>query len=114
MKILLDHNLDRRLKADISGHEVATAYESGWADVKNGELLSLAEQNDFDVLLTADTNISKQQNLTGRKISIVILRALDNRRSTHIEMIRDVLAALKNVAPGSVSVVTHSRYAKRH
>ncbi len=90
MKILLDHNLDRRLKSDITGHEVATTFEAGWADVENGELISLAEANGFDVLLTADSNISKQQNVSDRKISIIVIRAFNNRRTTHLEMIEDI------------------------
>jgi predicted nuclease of predicted toxin-antitoxin system len=110
LKILLDHNLDRRLKSEINGHEVATTFENGWADVENGELLSLAEANGFDVLLTADSNISKQQNLTGRKISIVVIRAFDNRRSTHIEMIDDVLKTLENVVPGTITEIFHRKF----
>jgi len=39
----------------------------------NGELLKLAEDEGFDVLLTTDKRIRYQQNLTGRKIAIVVL-----------------------------------------
>jgi len=59
LKILLDHNLDRRLKQFLTDYDTATTQEQGWADVLNGELLSLAEQNGFDVLLTADSNNQK-------------------------------------------------------
>ena len=75
MKILLDHNLDRRLKNYFSGFETATTQDQGWSDVSNGELLSIAEDNGFDVLLTADSNIKDQQNVSDRNISIVILRS---------------------------------------
>ena len=78
MKILLDHNLDRRLRNFLTGYESATTQELGWADVLNGELLSLAETNGFDVLLTADSNIKNQQNLANRNISILVLRAFDS------------------------------------
>ncbi len=102
MKILLDHNLDRRLKNYLTQYETATAQEQGWADALNGELLSLAEENGFDVLLTADTNIKNQQNLLNRKISILVLRAFNNRLSTHVEMIEDILEALAKIKPNEI------------
>jgi len=90
LKILLDHNLDRRLKNYLTEYDTATTQEQNWADVLNGELPTLAEENDFDVLLTADTSIKNQQNLTNRKISVLVLRAFNNRLATHAEMIEDI------------------------
>ena len=52
---------------------MSTAYELGWATLKNGELLAAAESHGFDVLVTTDTNLEYQQNLTQRKIAIVVL-----------------------------------------
>ncbi|MGD9561867.1 MAG: hypothetical protein AB7F88_06575 [Pyrinomonadaceae bacterium] len=75
MKILLDHNLDRRLKKHIVGHDVSTTQEQGWADVLNGELLGLLEANGFDLMLTADANIKSQQNLSDRNISIIVFES---------------------------------------
>jgi hypothetical protein len=60
LKILLDHNLDRRLKNHLTKYDVSTMQEQGWADVLNGELLALMRGNGFDVLLTADSNIKSQ------------------------------------------------------
>lgn len=57
----------------LRGHSVTEARECGWATLKNGDLLSVAEQAGFDVLVTADKNIRYQQNLRGRKIAIVVL-----------------------------------------
>lgn len=62
MKILLDECVDRRLAKDIVGHEVKTVPQMGWATIKNGELLTLAER-EFDVFVTVDRNLSFQQNL---------------------------------------------------
>ena len=107
MKILLDHNLDRRLLANLPNHEVATTQSLGWSDVLNGELLTLAEQNGFDVLLTADANLRKQQNLTNRDISVVVLRAFNNRLSTHAEMIDMVEAAISTIKRGELIEVFH-------
>jgi hypothetical protein len=72
-------------------------------------LITLAEAENFDVLLTADANIRKQQNITGRKIAIVIVRAFDNRLSTHVEMLNEVQQALAEIKPGEILQVFHSR-----
>lgn len=107
MKILLDHNLDRRLKNYLTERETSTVQEQGWSDALNGELLALAEENGFDVLLTADTNIKNQQNLSNRKISILILRAFNNRLKTHIEMVDDIYKALDKIQRGEILEVFH-------
>ncbi len=107
MKILLDHNLDRRLKNHLTEYETATTQEKGWTDVLNGELLTLAEENNFDVLLTADANIKSQQNLSNRKISILVLRAFNNRLATHAEMIDDIHEALSKIRTGEICEVFH-------
>ncbi len=107
MKILLDHNLDRRLKNYLTEHETATTQDQGWADVLNGELLTLAEENGFDVLLTADTNIKSQQNLSNRKVSILVLRAFNNRLATHAEVIEDIHESLEKIQSGEIVEILH-------
>ncbi|CAN5395872.1 hypothetical protein BH10ACI1_BH10ACI1_10570 [soil metagenome] len=107
MKILLDHNLDRRLKNYLTDYETATTQEQNWADALNGELLTLAEENSFDVMLTADSNIKTQQNMSNRTISILVLRAFNNRLKTHIEMIEDIHEALAEIQTGEIVEVLH-------
>lgn len=108
MKILLDHNLDRRLKNHLTEYETATTQEQGWADALNGELLTLAEENGFDVLLTADANIKNQQNLSDRKIAILVLRAFNNRLATHAEMVEDIHKTLAKIQPSEIVEVLHN------
>ncbi len=110
MKILLDHNLDRRLKKHLTGHEVSTTQEQGWADVQNGELLALLEANGFDLMLTADANIKSQQNLSNRNISIIVLRARNNRLATHLEMLDDVQESISKAAKGNFVEVFHKNF----
>jgi hypothetical protein len=52
---------------------VRTAAQQGWDTLKNGELLLAAELAGFEVLLTTDKNMHYQQNLSGRKIAVVVL-----------------------------------------
>src|SRR5713101_4025592 len=79
MKLLIDECLPRKVKFLFAegGHECETAGEAGFSSKENGELLALAEKS-FDVLVTIDKNIRYQQNITGRKIAIVIIRAASN------------------------------------
>ena len=78
MRVLLDECVDWRLSRDITGHEVRTARQMGWASIKNGELLSLAD-GQFDVFVTVDRNLSFQQDLVSFRIIVVVLRARTNR-----------------------------------
>ena len=78
MRILLDECIDRRLAKEVVGHEVMTVPQMGWAAVKNGDLLTLA-QDQFDVFVTVDRNLSFQQNSPQFNIAVVILQGLTNR-----------------------------------
>jgi predicted nuclease of predicted toxin-antitoxin system len=78
VKVLLDECLDRRLARDLDGHDVVTVPQAGWAGVKNGELLRLA-QAQFDVFVTVDRNLSFQQHLPQFSIAVIVLQAATNR-----------------------------------
>lgn len=114
MKILLDHNLDRRPKSHLPEHDISTTQECGWADVVNGKLLDLVETNGFSVLLTADANIKNQQNIANRKFPILILRALNNRLTTHVEMIASANEALTQIQSGEIIEIYHSNFIRKN
>jgi hypothetical protein len=73
MRILFDHGTPSGIAGALSGHDVTEAIERGWDRLSNGELLKVAEAAGFDLLLTTDKRIRYQQNLTGRKIAVVVL-----------------------------------------
>ena len=73
MKILFDQGVPVPLRRHLSDHSVDTTYEQGWSDVANGYLLTLAEQNGFELLITTDQNLRYQQNLSNRKLAILVL-----------------------------------------
>jgi predicted nuclease of predicted toxin-antitoxin system len=73
MRVLFDQATPLPIAALLLGHSVSTASREGWDRLTNGELLSVAEAAGFEVLVTTDKNIRYQQNLTGRKIAIVVL-----------------------------------------
>jgi len=64
MLILLDDNAPRGLARALTGHVVTEARERGWATFQNGDLLRVAEEAGFDVLVTADKNLRYQQSRT--------------------------------------------------
>ena len=72
MKVLLDACVPRPLRKFLAAHTVQTAQEMGWGQLKNGALLQAAELQ-FDTLLTSDQNLKYQQNIAGRKLSILVL-----------------------------------------
>lgn len=104
MTILLDHCLSKRLRRSLPGQSVTTAREMRWEEIRNGELLSLAEAQ-FDVFLTIDKGIKHQQNMTGRTIAVITLRAFNNRIETLTPLMPQVLALLPTVQPGQVYFV---------
>ena len=55
MRLLLDECVPKRLKRELLGHEVKTVQDMGWAGIKNGALLKLAD-GQFDALLTDDVD----------------------------------------------------------
>jgi len=99
MRILFDQGTPVPLRSFLSGHNVATAYERGWSAVTNGDLIRLAEQEGFELLITTDTNLRYQQNLQGRSLTILVLT------TTSWPPIRlatgRIVAAIKGVEPGS-------------
>ena len=101
MKILLDECVDRRLATEISGHEVKTVSQMGWAGIKNGELLTLAEKQ-LEVFVTVDRNLSFQQNLTRYNIAVVILRARTNRLRDLRPLAPELLVCLTSAKRGDV------------
>jgi len=50
----------------------------GWATIKNGDLLALAEK-EFDVFLNVDRKLSFQQNLPRSNLAVIVLCAPSNR-----------------------------------
>jgi hypothetical protein len=103
MLILFDQGTPVAIRNALSGHVVKTAYEQGWSTLLNGELLRVAEEAGFDVLLTTDKNLAYQQNLSGRKIAIV---ALSRNRWSLIEPVLGRIAEIVGQArPGSYVLV---------
>jgi predicted nuclease of predicted toxin-antitoxin system len=73
VKVLFDQGTPAPLRRALIGHTVETAYERGWSELQNGELIAAAEAAGFEVFVTTDRNLKYQQNLSARALSIVVL-----------------------------------------
>lgn len=73
MRVLFDKSAPYGLARYLEDHTVSTAEDCGWGRLENGDLLTVAEQSGYELFLTADKNLRYQQNLAGRKISLVVL-----------------------------------------
>jgi hypothetical protein len=103
MLVLFDHSTPAPLTSYLIGHTVTEARDRGWDRLSNGDLLAEAERAGFDVLLTADKNIRHQQNLSGRRLAIVVLSTPQwPVVRLHIERIA---ATVNAAAPGSYTEV---------
>lgn len=107
MRILLDECIDRRLAQEIAGHEVITVPQAGWAGITNGDVLRLAQEQ-FDVFVTVDRNLSFPQNLPQFAIAVIVLQAPANRLKDLCLLLPQLQQVLPLVPKGEVRWVSLS------
>lgn len=104
MLVLFDHGTPKGLARLLPEHTIHTAKSRGWDTLSNGALLSAAEEEAFEVLLTTDRRIRYQQNLKTRRIALVVLTG-----SVKWKLVRsragEVAEAVNAAAPGSYTEV---------
>jgi hypothetical protein len=106
MRILLDECVPRRLRQELSGHDVHTVPEMGWSGKKNGELIHLMAGQSFGVLLTVDQNIRHQQNLQAAGVAVIVLQAKSNRLADLTPLMPMALTSLCSIKPGEIVEIT--------
>jgi hypothetical protein len=102
MKLLLDECLPVDLRLLIQGHDVFTVAFMGWKGIKNGQLLALAGNNGFDALITSDSSIERQQNLSTLPLAVVILHALSNDIDDLKPLVPGLHTVLASLVPKSI------------
>src|SRR5271157_4293133 len=103
MKIVLDECLPRKLKDRFASHECYTAPEAMLGGKKNGELLAIAESQGFEIFLTMDKGLEYEQNLTGRQIAVIILRAKSNRLVDLVPLVEACLTRMRSIKLGQIA-----------
>jgi GNAT superfamily N-acetyltransferase len=99
MRVLFDNGTPRGIAKALLGHTVQEARSQGWDTLRNGELLDAAEAAGFEVFLTTDRNIRFQQDLTDRKIAIVVLNK--GRWRLIRSRLPQIVATVSAATPGS-------------
>ena len=102
MRILFDHNVPKYLRHLLKGHQVSTARREGWDELSNGRLLDAAERAGFELMVTMDRNIPQEQNLSGRRISLAMLRTTTQDKAAFLSVFGRLIAVLPEFVPGSV------------
>jgi predicted nuclease of predicted toxin-antitoxin system len=105
MKLLLDENLPKRLKSDLSEHQVFTVRDMGWSGLSNGDLITQMMQENFNVLVTFDKNLQYQQNLSKYDILVLVIHAPDNTYNTIREYARKVNDALAQLPSQGLIII---------
>jgi len=110
-RALLDEGVPIGVRWLVVGFLVDSAAELGWAGLANGDLIEAAEQAGYDVMITADQNISYQQNMTGRRLALIVLM------TNHWDTIRDnaegILPAAEAAMPGSCATIDFPKPPRR-
>ena len=98
-KILFDVGTPDPLRKRLAKHNVDFARERGWEKHSNGELLDLAEAHGYEVFISTDRGIQHQQNLGGRKLSVIVIRA--NWRLITEEIVEAIESAIEEAPAGT-------------
>jgi hypothetical protein len=103
MLVLFDNGTPSTLARSLIKHTVTEARAQGWDQLENSALLNAAEAAGFEVIVTTDKNILHQQNLTERKIALVVL----GKGRWHLmrPLLAQIVEAVNAATPGSYTEV---------
>jgi len=99
LTILLDESVPRLVKTRLTEFPIVTVQEIGWSSMKNGELLAAASQQ-FTIFITADQKLRYQQNLTGNRLSIIVLPT--NQVPLVITLLTAIRETITTIQPGDL------------
>jgi len=103
MRILFDQGVPLPLRNSLNHHDVATAHELGWSTLTNGELLDAAERDGYEALVTTDSNLRHQHNLSIRSLAVIVLLSTSWPRIQRV--VTAVIDAIDSAGAGSCTEV---------
>jgi len=101
MRVFLDACVDPRVADLFSGHEVSTALEMGWHQLKDHVLVPLV-QDRFDVVVTIDQGMEHEHNLKRLRFGLVIVHVPKNKVECYKPLTAELLGAVEQVKRGGV------------
>jgi hypothetical protein len=102
LRVLIDESLPVEIAAELPGVDAVTVHAQGWLHLRNGFLLRAAVRSGFSVLLTADSKLRYQQNVTKIGIAVVVVVHVRNRIEDLRPLIPRIIDALKTIKAGDV------------
>lgn len=107
MKVLVDQCTPEELREKLPEHDIQTADEAGMGEVGNGDLIDEAVRRGYDLLLTADRRMQKQQDIEGKPLRVVVLTRPDVAKAT--KQINEIREAIATAKPGQFTRVIAPR-----
>ncbi len=102
MKILIDENLPIKLKLKLPDYQVFTVRDMQWNSIKNGQLLKLAIEHNFEVFITTDKNLEYQQNIKKMPLTLIVIDVYLLKWSMIEPLIPQIMNILPTVEKGKV------------
>jgi len=104
-RILLDNCVPIGLMHFIENHEAVHASQRGWETLSNGNLLTAAESDGFDAVVTVDKSFSFQQHLVNRQISLITFNTILTRLADLLPLVPKLDRTLESIEPGNVVII---------
>ena len=105
MKVLFDQGAPVPLRHHLAEHSVDTAFEMGWSNLHNGELLDRTEEDNYELFITTDQQLRHQQNFATRQLAVLVLLTTSwPRIQSKIPQIKEVINRMKPSDYREVSV----------
>jgi len=111
MRVLLDVNLDCRLRTSLGERQAFPTSRLGWSGWKNGKLLDVAEANGFNVLLTGERTLYFEQDLTARRLAILEWSSVEWRILK--DRLPEIVAAIDAAKPGLFQRVECGKFTRK-
>lgn len=111
MRLLFDESLPHLIQDEFEAHlgsddTAAFVQDLGWQGLDNGALLRNA-QDDFDLLITADTSILEHTNLDRYEMSILILHGPTNRLEDLTPLVPEAVQICGDLEPHEHRIIRH-------
>lgn len=103
MKILIDECVPVGIKKHLGSHEVFTVRDMDWLEILNGKLLTLAENEGFNLIITADGHMYGQQHLKGRDLALLAIPT--NNIKIMRSIIPQIVESIEHVESGIFYVI---------
>jgi predicted nuclease of predicted toxin-antitoxin system len=105
MRVLVDECVDWRLLRDLTDYDGRTVKQLGWEHIEDGELLSLAAA-DFDVFVTVDKDLPREQDIGRFDIAVIVLRGRTTRLVDLRELLEPLREALRGAKPRELTILS--------